>query len=130
MEIWILIFPLLAIFWLGAAVIEIYENYQFNKTMRNRHMKELARAARASKKKSLDYYNLEEIRKFLEMEGYKTSEVKTTLATGEEQILGPGVVYFDIKKVGTVTGTVGHEEMGTNLNEAEKLIKEVKEKKI
>ena len=77
-------------------------------------MKELRRAAR--KKKPLD-----------ELEGYKT-----TLSTGEEQILGPSVVYFDTEKIGKVTGAVGYEqleEMGANLDAAEKLIKEAKEKK-
>lgn len=134
MEIWILIFPLLAIFWIGAAIIEIYENYQFNKTMRNRHMKELRRAAR--EKKPLDYYSLEEIRKFLDLEGYKTSGVKTILPTGEEQTLRPGKVYFfGGPKVGTVTGTSllcneELEEMGAILDEAERLIKEARDRTV
>jgi hypothetical protein len=39
--------------------------------------------------------------------------------------LGPGKVYiFGGPKVGTVTGTVGYEEMGATLDEAERLIKE------
>ena len=67
MEIWILIFSLLAIGFFGCVAAEIYENYQFNKVMRNRYMKELARAVRASK-----------IR--------KGREVETTSSTGEEQI--------------------------------------------
>lgn len=95
MEIWFVIFPLLALFWLGAAAIEIYENWKFNQIMRQRHMKELARAACTRQKKPLDYYTPEEIRKFLELEGYKTSGVKVTLSTGEEQVLGPGTIYFD-----------------------------------
>jgi hypothetical protein len=50
------------------------------------------------------------------------------------ETLGPGKVYIlDESKVGVVTGTVGYEEleeMGANLDVAEKLIKEAKEKKI
>lgn len=64
----------------------------------------------------------------------KVECVKQTLPTGEVETLGPGKVYiFGGPKVGTITGTVGYEnleEMGTNLNEVEKLIKEAKEKKI
>lgn len=117
MEIWILIFPLLAIFWLGAAAIEIYENWKFNQIMRQRHMKELKRAVREWEKKN--YYTAAEIKKLLELEErakpfpHKTSGVKTTLTTGEEQVLGPGTIYF-----------------GGIDNEAEKLIKEARDKKI
>lgn len=134
MEIWILIFLLLAIGFFGCVAIEIYENYQFNKMMRNRHMKELRRAA--LEKKPLDYYSLEEIRKLLELEGYKTSGVKTTLPTGEEQTLGPDKVYFfGGPKVGTVTGTLLRsneelEEMGVTLDEAERLIKEARDRTV
>lgn len=64
----------------------------------------------------------------------KVECVKTILPTGEEQMLGSGKVYiFDGPKIGTITGTVGYEqleEMGANLDEAEKLIKEAREKKI
>ncbi len=64
----------------------------------------------------------------------KVECVKLTLPTGEVEELGPGKVFiFDKQKVGTVTGTVGYEEleeMGANLDEAEKLIKEAKEKKV
>lgn len=109
MEIWILIFPLLAIFWLGAAAIEIYENWKFNQIMRQRHMKELRRAARENKK-PLDYYNLEEIRKLLELEGYKVSEGRT----GEEQVLGPGTIYF------------GKEED----NEVDKILREARDRRV
>lgn len=63
----------------------------------------------------------------------KVECVKTILPTGEEQTLGPGKVYvFDGPKVGTVTGTVGYEEleeMGATLNEAERLIKEACDKR-
>ena len=64
----------------------------------------------------------------------KVDCAKHTLSTGEVETLGPGKVYvFGGPKVGTVTGTVGYEqleEMGATLDEAEKLIKEAKEKKI
>ena len=74
----------------------------------------------------------DEIRKALDI--YKTSGVTTTLSTGEVEILGPGKVYFfGSPKTGTVTGTVGYEqleEMGANLDEAEKLLKEAKEKQV
>ena len=67
------------------------------------------------------------------MHAYKTSGVTTILPTGEVDVLGPGKVFFDKQKVGKVTGTVGYEqleEMGANLDEAEKLIKEAKEKQV
>ena len=64
----------------------------------------------------------------------KVECVKHTLPTGEVEILGPGEVYiFDRQKAGTFTSAVGYEEleeMGATLDEAEKLIKEAKEKKI
>lgn len=64
----------------------------------------------------------------------KVECVKTVLPTGEVETLGPGEVYiFGGPKVGIITGTVGYEqleEMGANLDAAEKLIKEAKEKKI
>ena len=58
--------------------------------------------------------------------------MKHTLPTGEVEVevgvLGPGEIYvFDKSKVGTVTGVVGEEEM---IDEAEKLIKEARDKKI
>ena len=102
MEIWILIFSLLAIAFFGCTAAEMYENYQFNKVMRNRYMKELARAARANKKKKT-LNSFEEIR--------KRRELETTSSTGEEQI----------------SLLVCNEE---EEDAAEKLIKQAKEKKI
>ena len=64
----------------------------------------------------------------------KVECVKTGLPIGEIETLKPDKVYtFNKTKVGIITATVGYEqlkEMGANLNEAEKLIKEAKEKKI
>lgn len=57
----------------------------------------------------------------------KVGCVKTILPTGEEQMLGP--------KVGTITGTSllcneELEEMGANLDEAERLIKEARDRTV
>ena len=64
----------------------------------------------------------------------KVECVKTVLSTGEIETLGPGKVYiFGGPKVGTVTGTVGYEqleEMGVNLDEAERLIKEARDRTV
>lgn len=64
----------------------------------------------------------------------KVECVKTVLPTGEVETLGPGKVYiFGGPKVGTVTGTVGYEqleEMGANLDEAERLIKEARDRTV
>lgn len=128
MEIWFVIFPLLAVGFLIGAWIEIYENYKFNKQMRQRHMKELRRAMREWEKKN--YYTEDEIKKLLELEGHKVKGVRTILSDGSIEELGEGTVYFDTKKV---TATVGYEqleEMGVNLNEADKLLKEAVEKKV
>lgn len=57
---------------------------------------------------------------------------KTTLPTGEIDILGPGkVLIFDKQKVGTVTGTSlrSNEEL-EELNEAERLIKEAHDRAV
>ena len=63
---------------------------------------------------------------------YEIDCVKTTLSIGEVEELGPGKVYvFGGPKVGTVTGTIGYEqleEMGATLDEAEKLIKEARDR--
>lgn len=68
--------------------------------------------------------HLKEIRRSLG----KVECVKTTLPTGE---VGPGKVYiFGGPKTGTITGTVGYEEMGANLDEAERLIKEARDKSV
>lgn len=74
----------------------------------------------------------DEIRKALNI--YKTSGVTTTFPTGEVETLGPGKVYiFGGPKTGTVTGTVGYEqleEMGATLDEAERLLKEARDRTI
>ena len=60
----------------------------------------------------------------------KVECVKTFLPTGEVETLGPGKVYiFGGPKVGTVTGTVGYENL-EEIDEAERLIKEARDKKI
>ena len=57
---------------------------------------------------------------------------KHTLPTGEVETFKPGKLYvFGETKIGTVTGTVGYEqleEMGANLDEAERLIKEARDR--
>ena len=71
---------------------------------------------------------LNKIRRFLGRVEY----AKHTLPTGEVEALEPGKLYvFGETKVGTVTGTVGYEqldEMGANLDEAERLIKEARDR--
>jgi len=113
MEILIAIAPILIIGAVGYIVISIQEWIADVRFYKRQTRKELDRIRRSLGK--VEY-------------------AKVTLPTGEEQILGPGKVFiFDKQKVGTVTGTVGYEEleeMGATLNEAERLIKEVKEKKI
>lgn len=136
MEIWILIGVFLAFGFVGCLVCEAYENYQMNKWMRERHLRELRLAM--LQLENPDFFSrthdvsAEEIRKALHI--YETSGVTTTLPTGEVETLGPGKIYvFDKPKVGTVTGTVGYEqleEMGATLNEAERLLKEAKEKQV
>lgn len=60
----------------------------------------------------------------------KVECVKTILPTGEEQMLGPGKVYiFGGPKVGTI-GYEELEEMGANLDEAERLIKEARDRTV
>ena len=46
MEIWILIGSFLAFGFISCIVIEIYDNIQMNKLMRQRHLRELRRAIR------------------------------------------------------------------------------------
>ena len=64
----------------------------------------------------------------------KVECVKHTLPTGEVETLGPGEVYiFDRQKAGTFTSAVGYEqleEMGATLNEAERLIKEARDRTV
>jgi hypothetical protein len=60
----------------------------------------------------------------------KVECAKHTLPTGEVETLGPGkVLIFDKQKVGTVTSLHSNEEeMGGNLDEAERIIKEARER--
>ena len=133
MEIWFLIGGILAFGIIGGIALEIYDNVQMNKWVRERHLRELRLAMRQLENPELfsRTYDVsaDEIRKALEV-----MEVKTTLPTGEVEELGPGKVYFfGGPKTGIVTGTVGYEqleEMGANLDAAEKLIKEAKEKQV
>ena len=64
----------------------------------------------------------------------KVDCAKHTLPTGEVEVLGPGKVYFfGGPKTGIVTGTVGYEqleEMGATLDEAERLLKEARDRTI
>ena len=61
----------------------------------------------------------------------KVECVKTTLSTGEVETLGPGKVLIEDKqKVGTVTGTSLLRNELEELDEAERLIKEARDKKI
>ncbi len=110
MEIWILIGALLAFGFIGCLVCEAYENIQMNKWMRQRHLRELKLAMR----------QLEHPEFFSRTHDVSADEIRKAL---------------DKQKIGTVTGTSllrneELEEMGANLDEAEKLIKEAKEKKI
>ena len=113
MELLIAIAPILIVGVVGYFVISIQEWIADVRFYRQRTKKELDRIRR-----SLG----------------KVDCVKVTLPTGEVETLGPGKVYiFGGPKTGIVTGTVGYEEleeMGANLDEAEKLIKDAKEKKI
>ena len=136
MEIWILILVLAFGFVIGRTIIEIYEIIQMNRWMRQRHLREFRLAMKHLKHPEFfsrtHDVSADEIRRA--MHTYKTSGVTTTLPTGEVELLGPGEVsIFDKLKVGTVTGTVGYEqleEMGANLDEAERLLKEAHDRTI
>ena len=136
MEILILTGIFVAFGFVGCAVLEIYDNIQMNRWMRQRHLRELKLAMRQLEHPEFfsrtHDVSADEIRKALDI--YKTSGVTTHLPTGEVEVLGPGKVYFfGEPKTGIVTGTVGYEqleEMGANLDEAEKLLKEAKEKQV
>lgn len=124
MEIWILIGILLASGFIGCTIIEIYENIQMNKWMRQRHLRELRLAMKQMEHPEFfsrtHDVSADEIRKALDI--YKASGVTTYLPTGEVEELGPGKVYvFGGPKTGTITGIVSEEEM---TDEAERLIKE------
>ena len=130
MEIWILIGILLASGFIGCTILEIYDNIQMNRWMRQRHLRELRLAMRQLE--TPEFFSrthdvsADEIRKALDI--YKTSGVTTHLPTGEVEKLGPGKIYiFDKQKVGVVTGTVSGEEM---IDEAERLLKEARDRTI
>lgn len=104
MEIWILIGILLASGFIGCTIVEIYENVQMNKWMRQRHLRELRLAMR----------QLEHPEFFSRTHDVSADEIRKAL---------------NKQKVGIVTGTSllrneELEEMGAALNEAERLIKE------
>lgn len=107
MEILIAIAPILIVGVVGYFVVLIQEWITDMRFYRRRTQKELDRI-----KRSLG----------------KVECVKTILPDGKMETLGSGKVYvFGEPKTGIVTGTVGYEEleeMGANLDEAERLIKE------
>ena len=109
MEIWFLIGGILAFGIIGGIAIEIYDNIQMNRWMRQRHLRELRLAMRQLENPEFfsrtHDVSADEIRKALDI--YKTSKVTTTLPTGEVEILGPGTIVF-----------------GEETNEAERLLKE------
>lgn len=113
MEIWIIIGILLASGFIGCTILEIYDNIQMNRWMRQRHLRELRLAMR--KMEHPEFFSrthdvsADEIKRAAH--AYKTLGVTTHLPTGEVEVLGPGKVYFEE-------------------NEAEKLLKEAKEKQV
>lgn len=113
MEIWILIGAFLAFGFISCTVIEIYENIQMNKWMRQRHMRELRLAMRQLENPEFfsrtHDVSADEIRKALDI--YKTSGVTTHLPTGEVEVLGPGI-------------------MEEKTDEAERLLKEARDRTI
>jgi hypothetical protein len=136
MELLIAIVPILIIFVVGYVIISIQDWITDARFYRQRHLRELKLAMMQLKhpepfSRTHDV-SADEIRKALNI--YETSGVTTTLPIGEVETLGPGKVYiFDGPKVGTVTGTVGYEqleEMGATLNEAERLIKEAHDRAV
>lgn len=105
MEIWFVIAPILAVWIVGCLIISIQEWITDMQFYRRKTQKELNRIRR-----SLG----------------KVECAETTVSTGK-------VYVFGGPKVGTVTGTVGYEqleEMGATLNEADKLIKDAREWKV
>ena len=113
MEVWFLIGGILAFGIISCIVIEIYDNIQMNKWMRQRHLRELKLAMRQMEhpeffSRTYDV-SADEIRKALDI--YRTSGVTTYLPTGEVEILGPGAIIF-----------------GEEMNEAERLLKEARDR--
>ena len=113
MELLIAIAPILIAGVVGYLVVSIQEWITDVRFYRRRTQKELDRIRRSLGK--VEY-------------------AKTTLPTGEMDVLGPGKVYiFGGPKTGIVTGTVGYEqleEMGANLDEAERLLKEARDRTV
>lgn len=108
MEILIVIAPILIVGVVGYIIVNIQDWITDMRFYRRRHLKEIRRSLG------------------------KVECVKTTLPTGEVEELGPGKVYiFGGPKVGTVTGTslLCNEEL-EEIDEAERLIKEARDKKI
>ena len=130
MEILILTGIFVAFGFVGCTILEIYDNIQMNRWMRQRHLRELRLAMRQLENPEFfsrtHDVSADEIKRA--MHAYKTAKVTTTLPTGEVEELGPGKVYFfDKQKVGVVTGTVSGEEM---IDEAERLLKEARDRTI
>lgn len=115
MELLIAIAPILIIGAAGYIIISIQEWISDVRFYRRRTQRELNRIRR-----SLGKVNC----------------AKHTLSTGEVETLGPGKVYvFGSPKVGTITGTSllcneELEEMGATLDEAERLIKEARDRTV
>ena len=132
MEILITIAPILIVGVIGYFVVLIQDWVTDARFYRKRHLRELRRAMHPEFFLRTYDVSIDEIRKALSI--YETSGVTTTLSTGEVETLGPGKVYvFGGPKVGTVTGTVGYEqleEMGATLDEAERLIKEAHDRAV
>lgn len=91
MEIWIVI---LAFGFIGCTIIEIYENVQMNKWMRQRHLRELRLAMRQLENPEFfsrtHNVSADEIREALDI--YRVSEGRSNLPTGEVEVLGPGTM--------------------------------------
>lgn len=136
MELLLVIAPLLIVFVVGYVIISIQDWITDARFYRQRHLRELKLAMMQLKHPEFfsrtHDVSADEIKKALNI--YNTSGVTTTLSTGEVETLGPGKVYvFGGPKVGTVTGTVGYEqlkEMGATLDEAERLIKEAHDRAV
>ena len=127
MELLFAIAPIIIAVVVGAIIGSIYDWIADVRFYRRKTQKELDRIRR-----SLQRQMKEDSMKA----AFEVGCVKTTLSTGEVEELGPGKVYvFDKPKVGIVTGTSllcneELEEMGATLDEAERLIKEARDRTI
>ena len=134
MELLIVMALLLFVFVAGWIIISIQDWITDMRFYRQRHLKELKLAMMQLEHPEFfsrtHDVSADEIKKVLGT--FETAKVTTTLSTGEVEELGSGKVYiFGGPKVGTVTGTVGYEqleEMGATLDEAEKLLKEARDR--